>query len=44
VRGTEAGMEAKDGVELLEQIFAEGKEFGIAGQRHWPFSYDMRWD
>jgi hypothetical protein len=32
--GTEAGVEAEDGVELLEDVFAESEEFGIGGQGH----------
>ena len=31
MHGTEAGIEAEDAVELLEDIFAEGEELGIGG-------------
>jgi hypothetical protein len=35
VYGAEAGVEAEDGIELLEDVVAEGKKFFVGGQRHW---------
>src|ERR1700733_12576299 len=39
MRGTEARVEAEDGGELLEDVFAEGEEFFVGGQGHGVFSY-----
>ncbi len=39
VYGAEAGVEAEDGIELLEDVVAEGENFLVGGQGYWGLLY-----